>query len=126
MESKKLARLCKELAENKKAEDIVILDIQKLTSIADYFVIMSGTSEPHVRAIVDEIVDKLKTDYQLRPRAIDGIPGSPWVVLDYDEVIVHVAKPEIRKYYDLEGLWSDAKRLRTRRSRKTKAVIPDS
>src|SRR5438552_9596953 len=72
MESKKLALLCRELADNKKAENIVVLDVQEISSITDYFVIASGTSEPHLRAISDEMTDKLRSDYEVRPRAIDG------------------------------------------------------
>ena len=72
MDSRKLALLCRELADNKKAEDIVILDVRELSSVTDYFVIASGTSEPHLRAIVDEITDRLREDRDLRPRAIDG------------------------------------------------------
>ena len=72
MDSKKLAQLCWECADNKKAEDIVILDVRELSSVADYFVICSGTSEPHLRAISDQILDTLRDDKNLRPRAIDG------------------------------------------------------
>ena len=72
MDSKKLALLCRELADNRKAEDIVMLDVRKLSSVTDYFVIASGTSEPHLRAIMDEITEKLREDYGLRPRAVDG------------------------------------------------------
>ena len=72
MDSRKLALLCRELADNKKAEDIVILDVRELSSVTDYFVIAAGTSEPHLRAIVDEISDRLREDHGLRPRAVDG------------------------------------------------------
>ena len=72
MDSRKLALLCRELADNKKAENIVILDVRKISSVTDYFVIASGTSEPHLRAIVDEVVDKLREGTRLRPRAMDG------------------------------------------------------
>src|SRR5215469_12904730 len=83
MDSKKLALLCRELADNKKAEDIAVLDVHELSSVTDYFVIASGTSEPHLRAIVGEITDKLRDDYDLRPRAVDGTLHTAWVVLDY-------------------------------------------
>src|SRR5438445_9385828 len=89
MDSKKLALLCRELADNKKAEDIVVLDVRKLSSVTDYFVIASGTSTPHLRAIVEEIHGKLRDDHDLRPARSDG-GGSTWVVLDYFDVIVHV------------------------------------
>ena len=72
MDSRKLALLCRELADNKKAEDIVILDVREVSSVTDYFVIASGTSEPHLRAIVDEITDTLRERQHLRPKSIDG------------------------------------------------------
>ena len=119
MDSRKLALLCRELADNKKAEDIVILDVRELSSVTDYFVIASGTSEPHLRAIVDEITDKLRDDHHLRPRAIDGTFQAAWIVLDFFDVIVHVMRQDIRERYDLETLWGDAPRLRIRKSRAT-------
>ena len=115
MDSRKLALLCRELADNKKAEDIVILDVRALSSVTDYFVIAAGTSEPHLRAIVDEIADRLREDCHLRPKAIDGTSQTAWVVLDYFDVIVHVMRVDIRDRYDLETLWGDAPRLRPRR-----------
>jgi ribosome-associated protein len=118
MDSRKLALLCRELADNKKAEDIAILDVRELSSVTDYFVIASGTSEPHLRAIVDEISDKLRADHHLRPKAIDGTLQAAWIVLDYFDVIVHVMRADVRDRYDLETLWGDAKRIRARK-RKT-------
>src|SRR5713226_6549526 len=115
MDSRKLALLCRQLADQKKADDIVILDVRTVSSITDYFVIASGASEPHLRAIVDEIRDKLRDEHRLRPRAVDGALHTAWVVLDYFDVIVHVMRGEIRERYDLETLWGDAPRLRARR-----------
>src|SRR5438105_2531788 len=115
MDSRKLALLCRELADNKKAEDIVIINVAELSSVTDYFVIASGTSEPHLRAIVDEIIDKLRDDYNLRPKAIDGTLQTAWVVLDYFDVIVHVMRVDIRDRYDLETLWGDAKKIRAKK-----------
>ena len=115
MDSKKLALLCRELADNKKADDIVVLDVREISSITDYFVIASGTSEPHLRAISDEIVDKLRDEYDVRPRAIDGNLQTAWLVLDYFDVIVHVMRADVRDRYDLESLWGDAPRVRARR-----------
>jgi ribosome-associated protein len=120
MESRKLASLCRELAENKKAENVAILDVRKVSSVTDYFVIASGTSEPHLRAIVGEITDKLRADYDLRPRALDGDAQTPWRVLDYFDVIVHVMRADIREKYDLESLWGDAPRLKQKKQRATK------
>jgi ribosome-associated protein len=121
MDSRKLALACRELADNKKAENIVILDVRGLSSITDYFVIAAGTSEPHLRAIVDEIVDQLKEDHGLRPNAIDGTFHAAWVVLDYFDVVVHVMRHDVREKYDLETLWGDAPRLKPRRRAAAKA-----
>jgi len=116
MDSKQLALLCRELADNKKAENIVILEVRELSSVTDYFVICTGTSEPHLRAIVDEITEKLRQEHAVRPRAMDGTLQTAWVVLDFFDVIVHVMRAEIRDHYDLEGLWGDAPRVRARKS----------
>ena len=116
MDARKLALLCREFADNKKAEDLVILDVRKLSSVTDYFVIASGSSEPHLRAIVDEIADKLREDHDLRPRAIDGTFQAAWVVLDFFDVIVHVMRQDTRERYDLETLWGDAPRVRPRKT----------
>jgi ribosome-associated protein len=115
MHPRKLALLCRELADNKKAEGIVILDMRKLSTIADYFVIASGTSEPHLRAIADEITKKLREDHGLRPRVIDGTIQAHWLVLDYFDVLVHLMRGDLRERYDLEGLWGDAPRVRKRK-----------
>ena len=123
MDSKKLAGLCRDFADNKKAENIVILDVRDLSSVTDYFVIASGTSEPHLRAIVEEITDRLRDDYGLRPSRTDGTVQGAWVVLDFFDVIVHVMRADVRERYDLEGLWGDAARLKlkTKPKRKIKA-----
>jgi len=121
MDSRKLALLCRELAENKKAEDIIILDVRELSSVTDYFVIASGLSEPHLRAIVEEITDKLREEQDLRPRAIDGTFQAAWVVLDYFDVIIHVMRQDVRQRYDLETLWGDAPRVRARKRQAAKA-----
>jgi ribosome-associated protein len=111
MDSKKMAMLCRELADNKKAENVVILDVHKLSSVTDYFVVASGTSQPHLRAIEEEISSKLRDDYDIRPRAVDGSVAGSWIVLDFFDVIVHIMRADVRERYDLEGLWGDAGRL---------------
>jgi|SRR6516164_6460771 ribosome-associated protein len=119
MDSRKLALLCRELADNKKAEDITILDVRELSSVTDYFVVAAGTSEPHLRAIVDEITDKLRDEHGLRPKAVDGTLHAAWVVLDYFDVVVHVMRTDVRERYDLETLWGDAPRVKTRKKKAT-------
>jgi ribosome silencing factor RsfS/YbeB/iojap len=118
MDSKKLALLCRKLAENKKAENIVILDVRKLSSVTDYFVIASGSNEPHLRAIINEITGVLWDDYQVRPRRVEGGAATAWQVLDFFDVIVHVMRTEVREKYNLESLWGDAPRAGVKRAKK--------
>jgi ribosome-associated protein len=120
MDSKKLALLCRELADNKKAEDIVVLDVRKISSVADYYVIASGSSEPHLRAIMEEISDTLREDYDVTPSGKDGTVGNAWVVLDYFDVMVHIMRADARDRYNLEGLWNDAPRVKPRAAAKPK------
>ena len=120
MDSKKLALLCREFSDNKKAENIVVIDVRKLSSVTDYFVIASGTSQPHLRAIVEEISSKLRDDHDLRPVRSEGSTSGTWVVMDYFDVIVHVMHTETRLRYDLEGLWGDAKKVSSPKPRKKK------
>lgn len=118
MDSKKLAILCRKLAENKKAENIVILDVRKLSSVTDYFVIASGDTEPHLRAIASEVEDKLREDYHIAPRSADRDGAATWQVLDYFDVILHVMRSDVREKYDLESLWGDAPRVGSRKAKR--------
>lgn len=111
MDSKKLALACREYADNRKAENMVILDMRPVSTIADYFVIVTGTSEPHLRAISDEIETKVRENFGVRPRAIDGTIQGAWMVLDYFDVIVHIMRTDARERYDIETLWNDAPRV---------------
>jgi ribosome-associated protein len=122
MDSKKLALLCREFADNKKAENLLVLDVRKLSSVTDFFVLVSGTSQPHLRAIVDEITKRLREDYGLRPRVVDGAPGGGWVVLDFFDVLIHVMHAEVRHRYDLESLWGDAPVVKPRQPRAKKVA----
>ena len=122
MDSRKLALLCREFADNKKAENIVILDVHELSSVTDYFVIVSGTSEPHLRAIVGEITDRLREEHDLRPTRTDGSLQGAWVVLDFFDVIVHVMRTDARERYDLVGLWGDAARVKLKAKVKKKSL----
>ena len=126
MDSRKLALLCRELADNKKAEDIAILDVREVSSVTDYFVIASGTSEPHLRAIVDEIRDKLRDEHDMRANAVDGSLHTAWVVLDFFDVIVHVMRTDVRERYDLETLWGDAPRVNKAKARKRAKAVKKS
>jgi len=115
MDSKKLAQLCRDFADNKKAENIVILDVRKLSSVTDYFIIASGTSEPHLRAIVEEVASRLREEHGVRPLRTDGSIHGAWVVMDFFDVIVHVMRADVRERYDLESLWGDAKRVKAKK-----------
>jgi ribosome-associated protein len=103
-----LARRIVELAEDKKAADIVLLDLTPLTTLADYFVICSGGSERQLDAIADGIVSTLR-DERIKPMGREGTPASHWVLLDYGSVVVHIFTPPERDYYGLEKHWSEAK-----------------
>jgi len=89
----------------------VVLDLQGISSFTDFFVICSGTSEPHLKAISGEIEERLKQDHGVKAVSVDGFPASQWIVLDYLQVIVHVFREEKREFYSLEDLWSDAPRV---------------
>lgn len=117
MESKKLVQYCYAYADNRKAAEPVILDVAEVSSVTDYFLIVSGTSQPHLRAVADEIVDQLKKDHGVRPHTKDGNVTTGWIVIDYHDVIVHVMTSEMRERYDLESLWGDAPRVKPRRPR---------
>jgi len=103
-----IARLIVDAAEDKKAADIVLLDVTELTSMTDYFVICSGGSERQLGAIGDGIVDKLR-DEGVRPIGREGGSNSHWTLLDYGAVIVHVFAPPERDFYQLERHWSKAR-----------------
>ena len=103
-----LARRIVELAEDKKAADIILLDLADLTTLADAFVICSGGSERQIAAIADGIAEALR-DEGVKPIGREGTAESHWVLLDYGSVIVHVFTPPERDYYQLERHWSAAR-----------------
>jgi ribosome-associated protein len=106
-----LAKTCAEFASNKKAEEIVVLDLRSISTFTDFFVICSATSEPQLKAIANEIETRLREDCAIRPSTIDGFPTSQWIVLDYLQVVVHVFHRDKRAFYSLEDLWGDAPRI---------------
>jgi len=106
-----LARLCVEASLDKKAEDPVILDMRGISSFTDFFVVVSGTSEPQLKAIASSIREKVREVTGRRPSSEDGFPVSQWVIIDYGTVIVHVFHREKRAVYGLEDLWNDAVRI---------------
>ncbi|MFH1728930.1 MAG: ribosome silencing factor [Pseudomonadota bacterium] len=98
-------------AAEKNAIDPVIIEISKLSSIADYFLIVSAESDRQAKAIADEIASGFKKEKKIMALSIEGLEGLNWVLLDYGQVIVHIFLPHIREYYNLEKLWADAPRL---------------
>jgi len=96
-----------DLALDKKAYDLVALDLRGIFPLAEYFVICTGDSEKQVEAIMLEIIEKLKEE-GTKPLGIEGDPDSGWILIDYGDVIVHIFLPAQRDYYDLEDLWRDA------------------
>ena len=104
--SKELALRIAELIDEKKGEEVVILNVDHLTSITDYFVIAQGRNAIQVRTMAEDIEDKLAAE-GIEPRRKEGMQGARWVVLDYASVIVHIFHPEEREYYNIERLWMD-------------------
>jgi len=109
MRSLALSKAIEAAAGAKKARDIVRLNVQKRTSIADYFVICEGDTDRQVRAIADGIMDSLKSQ-GVEPLQVAGYQEAAWALLDYDSVIVHIFLPGERGYYDLESLWRAPRR----------------
>ena len=110
-DSKKKALTIGNFALEKKAENVVILDMQKVSSFWSYFVITGAGSFKHTRAIAEHIEDSLSKN-RVEPHHIEGKEGGQWILLDYGDVVAHVFCEETRKFYDLERLWGDAKKLK--------------
>jgi ribosome-associated protein len=104
------ARRAARVAREKKAGDLVVLDVQRVSSVTDYFLICSGQSRTHLQAITDAIRIDLKGE-GVQPRHAEGVAESGWVLLDYGDVLMHVFLEETRAYYALERLWGDAPTL---------------
>lgn len=96
------ARIC----EKHKGQDIVLYDLKQASMLADFYLVCSGTSEPHLRAL-SGYIEKEMLKHQIRPRHVDGSPASRWVVIDYGNLVVHLFLPALRQYYEIEKLWQD-------------------
>jgi len=103
-------RIALKAIDDKKAADIVVLDISSVATFANYFLICSGDSSRQIHAIVDEVEEKLES-IGLRPMHIEGYQHAEWVLMDYIDLVVHVFSKGARAYYDLERLWRDSKKL---------------
>ncbi|HNS14152.1 MAG TPA: ribosome silencing factor [Syntrophorhabdaceae bacterium] len=111
------ATACARLADEKKGKDILVLRLGGLTDITDYFVLASGTSERHIKTVVDSVTKGMKEE-GIRPNTIEGYYEGRWAVIDYQSVIVHVFLESLRELYDLESLWIEAERYRLNKENK--------
>lgn len=98
------------LIDSKKGEDVSVLKVAGITSITDYYVISTAKNTIHAKSLCDEIEEKLKAD-GITPKNIEGYQSAMWILMDYENVIVHIFYEETRKFYDLERLWMDAERI---------------
>ncbi|MDE3076938.1 MAG: ribosome silencing factor [Chloroflexota bacterium] len=105
-----VARAAVEAAANKKAEDILLLDVQQVTTMADYFMICTAGTDRQVKAVLEGLEEELRKE-GVHPLHVEGEDGSGWVVADYGDLMCHVFKPQEREYYRLEELWENAKTL---------------
>lgn len=96
-----------ELARERKGRDLLLLDLRQLSDATDYFLLVSGTSDLHVRAIAEHILDELRKE-GIRPGHVEGLRSGRWVLLDYIDFVVHIFHPGARDFYQLERLWGDA------------------
>ena len=108
--SKSKSLLCLRAAIEKKALDPVLLELKGIASFTDYFLLCSGKSDRQVQAIAQGIEEDLKQK-GIRPLGQEGITGGRWILMDYEDVVVHIFLEPVRKFYDLEGLWFDAPRI---------------
>lgn len=103
---KEMVKICCQALEDKKAIDLKVIDISKVTAIADYFVIASGTNTNQVQAMADN-VEEMLTKAGCEPKQIEGYHGGAWILMDYGDMVVHIFDNENRKFYDLERIWID-------------------
>lgn len=106
-----LAKLAAKYADDKKATEILILDVREISMVTDFYVLCSGTSLPQLRAIRKEVADQLWLNHDVRANRLDGQPESGWVVVDFFDVVVHIFQQDKREAFALEDLWSDAPRI---------------
>lgn len=105
MNSEELSKLVVAALDDVKANDVVLLDVRNMTSVTDYMVVASGTSNRHVKALIENVAEKAR-EAGHRPIGIEGEEGGEWVLLDLQDTLVHVMLPKVREFYNLEKLWS--------------------
>jgi ribosome-associated protein len=101
-------RVAVKAALDKKAEELTVLAVGKLTSIADYFILCSATNERQAQAIADNVVEKLREDQRVKPLLVEGTTPGRWILIDFGDFIMHVFTEDARRFYGLERLWGDA------------------
>jgi|WetSurMetagenome_2_1015567.scaffolds.fasta_scaffold799829_1 ribosome-associated protein len=122
METRDKVKMCSKYAEEKKADDVLMLELAGLTDIADYFVLANGTSERHVKTISEHIEASMKID-GIKPFSVEGYNEGRWVIIDYRDVIVHIFLEPLRELYDLESLWIEAKKQRLEKENKSNSEV---
>lgn len=105
MNSEQLSDLITDVLDDGKAQDVVRLDVRNMTSVTDYMIVASGTSNRHVKALANAVADKAR-EAGHKPAGVEGAEGSEWVLLDLHDALVHVMLPRVREFYNLEKLWS--------------------
>ena len=108
MDSKTMARLACEALDDKKGQNIHVINIEGVSVIADYFIIANGENRPQVQAMADSVQEKLGRQ-GIEPRNVEGYSGGNWILLDYNDIVVHVFSAEDRRFFDLERIWRDGK-----------------
>jgi ribosome-associated protein len=103
-------KIAAKAADDKKAHDLVALDISEIASFANYFLLCTGDSSRQMQAIADEVEEKLKA-FGIRPSHVEGYQNAEWILLDYMDLVIHIFSKDARTYYDLERLWRDGKKL---------------
>ena len=106
-----LLKLCEEIAYDRKAENIIRLDLSGMSAVSDYFILCTATSEPHIRAIAERIQRGVLEKLKVKPVHVDGSPESRWVIVDFGNVMIHIMTAESRELYQLEDLWNDAPKV---------------
>jgi ribosome-associated protein len=109
IDSRKIVDMVVESAFDKKGENIVVMDMQEITHLCDYFVIVTGFSRPQTRAIAESVMENLEEKLDIKNRRIQGKQDGGWILIDFGAVVVHVFLDNLRDYYNLEGLWKEAK-----------------
>ena len=114
---RQLALLAAEVCDEKKAKEIIVLDVRKITSISDYFIVCSTSNERQARAIADDLRVRMK-DLGKREMGVEGIDDARWVLQDFGDIVLHIFHESQREFYDIEGLWADAKQVRWKKASK--------